>query len=223
MSTDPHENQPIATAGAALDEAEAAAIFLHGRGASARSILSLAGELSHSDIAYLAPQAAGYTWYPHSFLAPLSKNKPWLTSALRKVENVLGRILEHDIPPERVLILGFSQGGCLASEFVARHARRYGGLVALSGGLIGSGERPNADPPLDKTFDYAGDLEGTPVFFGCSDVDAHIPVERVHDSAEVFERLGGSVTKRIYEGMGHTINEDELAYAGEMLSELISR
>lgn len=222
MFQDPHHNQPVASTGASLNEAKAAAIFIHGRGASAKSILSFADEMAQPEITYLAPQAADYTWYPYSFLAPLTQNEPWLSSALKAVEAVMNQVVKGGIPPERTLLLGFSQGACLASEFAARHAQRYGGLVALSGGLIGNGERSNADPPADKRFDYDGHLESTPVFFGCSDVDPHIPVQRVHDSAEVLEQLGGNVTKRIYKGMGHTINEDEITHVRAMLNDLVS-
>ncbi len=198
---DPHRDQPVLRAGAALDAAAAVMIMLHGRGATAENILGLMDELDHSDYAYLAPQAAGNTWYPYTFLAPLVNNEPYLSSALAKVENVLAMVVAAGIPAGRILLLGFSQGACLASEFVARNARRYGGLVALSGGLIG----PDGTPR-----DYHGQLSGTPIFLGCSDIDPHIPKERVLESAEVFRVMGGDVTARLYPQMGHTINPDEL-------------
>lgn len=216
----PHQGQPVAAAGASLAEAQVAALLVHGRGASARSILGLAREIDRPGVAYLAPQAAGHTWYPQSFLAPLAQNEPGLSSGLRAVGDVLARIVEAGIPPERAVLIGFSQGACLASEYAARHPRRYGGVVALSGGLIGTGERPGSTPPDDKRFAYEGDLAGTPAFFGCSDVDPHIPLRRVEQSAAVFEELGADVTTRIYEGMGHTVNPDEIEFVRALLATL---
>ena len=198
----PHQGQPVRTAGTPLSGARGAMVMLHGRGATAESILSLASELDAPDFAYLAPQAGGNSWWPQSFLAPIASNEPGISSAMAAVEEVLRLTAAAGIPPERTLLLGFSQGACLATEFAARHARRYGGVAALSGGLIG----PDGTPR-----DYAGSLDGTPVFLGCSDVDPHIPAERVRQSAEVMQRLGGEVTMRLYPGMGHTINEDEIA------------
>jgi predicted esterase len=183
-------------------------VMLHGRGATAESILSLAVALDAPSFAYLAPQAAGNSWWPLSFLAPIASNEPGISSAMAAVEEVLRQTVAAGIPPERTLLVGFSQGACLATEFAARHARRYGGVAALSGGLIG----PDGTPR-----DYAGSLEGTPVFLGCSDVDAHIPAERVRHSAEVMRRLGGEVTIRLYPGMGHQISEDEIAAVRTML------
>lgn len=177
-------------------------VLLHGRGATAESILTLVPSLGRPTFAYLAPQAGGNSWWPQSFLAPIPANEPGISSAMRAVEDALGRVSEGGVTLERTVLLGFSQGACLAAEFAARHARRYGGVASLSGGLIG----PDGTPR-----DYAGSLEGTPVFLGCSDIDFHIPAERVRLSAEVLERLGGDVTMRLYPAMGHTINEDELA------------
>lgn len=168
----------------------------------------LASELAIPDLACLAPQAAGNSWWPQSFLAPIASNEPGISSAMQAVEDVLTRVSTGGIPPERTVLLGFSQGACLAAEFAARHARRYGGVVGLSGGLIG----PDGTPR-----DYAGSLQQTPVFLGCSDVDPHIPAGRVRLSAEVLQRLNGDVTMRLYPGMGHTINEDELAAVRNLL------
>jgi len=211
---DSHADAPVQEAGAPLARAKAAVVLLHGRGATAESILSLAEEFAQPDVAYLAPQAAsvgyGPAWYPHSFLAPLGANEPWLSSALAAVARAVAQAEVAGVPPERVVLMGFSQGACLASEYAARNARRWGGVVALSGGLIGSAEDRGVDPPMDKRFEYEGDFAGTPAFFGCSDRDAHIPVQRVHDSAAVFRRMGAAVDERIYEGMGHTVNEDEV-------------
>jgi predicted esterase len=207
----PHQGQPVLSAGKGLDQATAAMIMIHGRGATAQSILTLATEVPHPDMAYLAPQAAGNSWYPLSFLAPIVRNEPGLSSGLLALRGLFDRLSAVGIPPERVILLGFSQGACLALEFAARHARRYGGVIGLSGGLIGPESAPR---------DYAGALEGTPIFLGCSDVDFHVPKERVQHSAEVLERLGGLVTMRLYPNMGHTINQDELAFVREMLTRI---
>ena len=211
MSDDVHADQPIRTAGAPLDEADAAVLLFHGRGATAQSVLSFAEEFDHDGVAYLAPQAARNTWYPQSFMAPTEQNEPWLTSALDRVERAVADVEDAGVPAENTLLLGFSQGACLASESVARNARRYGGLAALSGGLIGPEGTPRA---------YEGSLDGPPVFVGCSARDPHIPLERVHETAEVLEDLGADVDERVYEGMGHTVNEDELDAVDELVGDL---
>jgi predicted esterase len=198
---DPHAGQPVVATGTPLGEARVAMVMVHGRGASAQSILTLAPALAMEDVAYLAPQAAGGTWYPYGFMSPIERNEPGIGSGLRTIARVLDAIEGAGIPAERTLVLGFSQGACLANEYVARHARRYGGLAVLSGGLIG----PDGTPR-----DYAGSLGGTPVFLGCSDVDGHIPAARVRESADVLRRLGGEVDMRLYPGMGHLVNEDEI-------------
>ncbi len=211
-SSDPHAGQPVLAVGAPLAEARAAMVLVHGRGASAADILTLTAEFDRPGFAYLAPQAAGHTWYPYSFLAPLASNEPWLTSALGRLEALLAQIAAAGLPPERVILLGFSQGACLSLEYAARNARRYGGVAALSGGLIG---------PDDAPRDYPGDLAGTPVFLGCSDVDFHIPKARVQHSTAVLRRLGGSVTERLYPGMGHTVNQDEIAHVRALMDALV--
>ena len=208
---DPHAGQPVRTAGEPLPRANAAMVLLHGRGASAEDILGVADALAVPGFAYLAPQASGYTWYPYSFLAPIAQNEPFLSSALALVERVMAQVEEAGIPTERTVIAGFSQGACLTLEFAARHARRYGGVIAFTGGIIG----PEGTPR-----NYPGSLDGTPVFIGGSDVDPHVPLERLKESGQVFERLGGVVDLRIYPGMGHTINADELAAARAILSAL---
>jgi predicted esterase len=187
-------------------------LMVHGRGARAEDILSLSEQLARPGFAYLAPQASGSTWYPNRFLAPLSENEPWLSSALQFLGDVLKQVVDGGIPPERVLVLGFSQGACLALEFAARNACRYGGLAGLSGALIG---------PDDASRDYPGSLQGTPVFLGCSDVDFHVPKERVHQTAAVLRRLGGQLTERLYPNMEHTVNQDEIAFVSEMMQKLI--
>ena len=206
-----HQGQPVLTAGKPLAEAQAAMICVHGRGASAADILSLAAELARPEFAYLAPQAAGNTWYPQRFLEPLESNEPWLSSALAAVGDVLASVGAAGIPPERTLLLGFSQGACLALEFAARNARRYGGVVGLSGGLIG----PDGTPR-----DYPGSLDGTPVFLGCSNHDMHVPKERVEESAHVLGRLGGQVRLRLYPDLGHEVNADEIAFVRGMMDEV---
>ncbi len=212
-AADPHRGQPILMAGEPLNSAQAAMIMVHGRGASAEDILLLVEDLDQAGFAYLAPQAAGHTWYPQSFLAPLANNEPNLSSALALIESVLAHITGAGIPPENTMILGFSQGACLALEFVARHARRYGGVAGLTGGLIGPDETPR---------DYAGSLAGTPILLGCSDVDMHIPKARVDLTAEVLRHLGGIVTERIYPNMAHIINQDEIAFVQTMMKALLS-
>lgn len=211
--TGPHQGQPVFAAGAPLDRAKAAMVMVHGRGASAQSILTLAEALDRPNFAYVAPQASGNTWYPNSFLAPIPSNEPGISSGMQAISDVLEQVAVTGIPAERTILLGFSQGACLALEYSARHARRYGGVAALSGGLIG----PDGTPR-----DYAGSLEGTPVFLGCSDVDFHIPKQRVDLSAQVLEQFGAAVTERIYPGMGHTVNEDEIAHVQAIMDRLLS-
>jgi phospholipase/carboxylesterase len=204
----PHQGQPLLTAGEALEKARAAMIMIHGRGASAEDILELAAELKQPGFVFLAPQASGHAWYPNSFLAPIASNEPELSSGLAVIAALLERLAGAGIPAERTMLLGFSQGACLTLEFAARNARRYGGVVGLSGGLIG----PDGTPR-----DYAGSLARTMVFLGCSDVDPHIPRERVEESAEVLRRLGGDVTARLYPRMGHMVNRDELRFVQGMM------
>lgn len=204
-----HQGLPVAAAGKPLSEAGGALILIHGRGASAESILDLAGFLPRPDLAWLAPQAADSTWYPYSFLSPLEKNEPYLSSALARVGEMVAMAEAAGLPPERIFLGGFSQGACLASEFVARNARRYGGLIVFSGGLIG----PEGTPR-----DYRGSLSGMPAFIGCSDVDPHIPAGRVRETAAVLERMGAAVDCRIYPRMGHTINQDEIDAAASLLA-----
>ncbi|TKX56368.1 phospholipase [Halorubrum sp. SS7] len=213
---DPHGDEPLVTAGASLDDAAAALVLVHGRGATARSVVDLGEQLAGDrEVAILAPAAAGNTWYPNSFLAPVADNEPGRSSGLRAVGAAVDRAVDAGIARDRVLVGGFSQGACLASEFVARNPTRYGGLAVFSGGLIG--ETVAVDDYL-----AAGDdpLAGTPAFVGCSDVDPHIPEERVHETTDVLEALGADVDERIYEGMGHGINDDEVAAVSELVASL---
>ena len=215
-SEDPHGDRTLGAAGAPVAEADTAVVLVHGRGATARSILGFGESIAGDSVALLAPQAAANTWYPNSFLAPVERNEPGRSSGLAAVGNAVRTATDAGIDAERVLVAGFSQGACLASEFVARTPREYGGLAALSGGLIGE---------TVAIGDYvAGDeadpLAGTPAFLGCSDVDPHIPEERVHVTDEVLSALGADVETRIYEGMGHGINEDETERVTALVSAL---
>lgn len=203
---DPHAGQPVETAGAPLADAEAVVVLTHGRGATAAGMLDIARQLDVAGVAYRALQASRRTWYPNSFMAPTESNEPHLSSALSFLDR---EVRDAGLARDRVVFVGFSQGACLASTYVARNPTRYGGLAALSGGLIG---------PEGTEFEFEGDLQGTPVFLGCSDVDPHIPVERVHETRDVIGALGGDGTERIYEGMGHTVNRDELDHVARVVT-----
>lgn len=209
----PHQGQPIRIAGEPISRARAAMLMLHGRGASAEDILSLANEFDQPGFTYLAPQAAENTWYPNRFLVPLEQNEPWLSSALAFVEEVLEEIINAGVPRQNIMLLGFSQGACLTLEFAARNAERYGAVIGLSGALIG----PEGTPR-----DYPGSLAGTPVFLGCSDVDFHVPKEHVQQTAEVLKGLGGDVTMRLYPNMGHMVNQDEIDFVRGMMQTLLA-
>jgi predicted esterase len=204
-----HRTEDAITAGAAAKAAKAAVILVHGRGATAESMLPLATAFGRDDILYLAPRATGNTWYPNAFLAPIEANEPWLSSALGVIAALVARLDGMGFSASRVGILGFSQGACLTSEFAARNARRYGMIAALTGGLIGPPGTPR---------DYEGSLDGTPVFLGCSDIDGHVPLARVHETRDVLAGLGGKVDERIYPGMGHTVNDDEVRAVRALLA-----
>jgi predicted esterase len=204
----PHQGQPVYSMGAPLEEAHTAMVMLHGRGATAHDILTLASQFEQEGVAYLAPQAQGYTWYPNRFLAPLASNQPYLDSALVLVGDVVKRVIEANIPAEKIILLGFSQGACLALEFAARNAQRYGAVIGLTGGLIGSD---------DEEHDYPGEFAGTPIFLGSSDVDPHIPLARVHLTERVLQGMGAHVRTEIYPNMGHLVSWDEIEIVQEML------
>jgi predicted esterase len=204
----PHDGQPVLTSGPPLAEGRAVAILLHGRHAGPENILDLAPRLNRPRVTYVAPAAAGGTWYPLSFMAPTAQNEPALSSALGLLDRVVADVLARGVARDRVVLMGFSQGACLAAEFAARHAARYGGLVLFSGGLIG---------PPGTVWPHGGSFGGTPVFLGCSDVDAYVPRTRVDESAAVFTRMGAEVVERIYPGMGHLVNDDEIAAAQAVL------
>ena len=208
---DPHRGQPIETAGAPPQVAETAVVMLHGRGSTAQRILTLIDEFLHHGVMYIAPQAAHNSWYPRSGYAPLEDNEPWFSSALDHVDSALDMAADAGVPLERTVLLGLSQGGCLASEFVARNPRRYGGLVTLSGSLLGT----------ETSDTYEGTIDGTPVLLGCSSKDPYVPAERVRDSAQMFEGLGGDVTSRLYDDLGHAINDDEIRTVNTFIEGLI--
>lgn len=198
----PHAGQPVVYGGAPLASADAAMIMVHGRNAGPKNILDLADRIDRPGFACVAPAAAGGAWYPFSFMAPREQNEPGLSSGLGVLESLVVELAQRGVPSHRIVLLGFSQGACLTSEFAARRPRRYGGVLALSGGLIG--------PPGTTWDDVTGSLDGTPVFLGCSDVDGHVPKERVIESEAVFRRLGARVTRKLYPGMGHLVSDDEI-------------
>lgn len=207
----PHQNQPIVTRGPSAEAADIALILVHGRGASAEGMLLFADEFKGDNIHYRALQASGHTWYPQSFLAPKEQNQPGINSGLQAIFDQIKYLNEAGISTDKIILLGFSQGACLASEFAARHPQQYGGVVAFSGGLIG----PEINPG-----NYDGNLEDTPVFLGCSDRDPHIPKERVDETEGVFQQLGAQVNKKIYTGMGHTVNQDEIGAVQKIIEGL---
>jgi len=208
---DKYAGQPIVAVGAPLGQAPATVIMVHGRNAGPANILDLVPRLGRPDLTYLAPTAAGRTWYPLSFMADISRNEPYLTSALQSLETAVAHAEAAGVARSRIVLLGFSQGACLTSEFAVRHASRFGGLIIFTGGLIG---------PPGTEWDHSGDFAGTPVFFGSGDPDAHVPVTRVLESAEVFTRMGADVKTSIYPGRGHWVGDEEVEIARAMLDRL---
>ena len=198
--------------GATLGEGHAAMILIHGRNAAPVNILSLVPAFGRPEFTYLAPAAADGTWYPYSFLADRERNEPGLSSGLGVIDRLVNDVVAHGVPKERVILLGFSQGACLAAEFAASHADRYGGVIVYSGGLIG---------PPGTSWPSTGNFANAPVFLGCSDADAHIPRTRVAESAQFFTRLGAAVTERIYPGMGHLVNDDEIVFARGVMDSVL--
>lgn len=198
----------IITAGKELTKDSKVLIMLHGRGASAEDILSLASYLDVNDFTLMAPQATNNTWYPYSFLAPPSQNEPWLSSALNVLKELLDELNAKGISSENIFFLGFSQGACLTLEFVTRNANKYGGIVAFTGGLIG-----------DKIYNqyYKGDFQNTPVFIGTSNPDPHVPVERVYATTNILKTMNADVAEKVYNNMGHTINQDEIDLANKIV------
>lgn len=207
----PHAGQPVTTLGAPLGAARVVVIAVHGRNAGPRNILDLAPAIGNDHVTFVAPAAAGGAWYPLSFLSPIAANEPGITSGIAVVHGLIDAAIAAGVSAERIVLLGFSQGACLAATAAQRRPARYGGLIVFSGGLIG---------PPGTVWSETGEFGGTPVFFGCSDVDGHIPAERVRESAALFERMGADVTMRLYPGMGHLVNEEEVAFARDLLATL---
>jgi predicted esterase len=205
-----HEDQPVFSAGTKLEDAFAAMILLHGRGAGAQDILSLSTYLDRPGLAFLAPQAEGYTWYPNRFIFPIEQNEPYLSAALRTIDRIVREVEAKGITTNKIFIAGFSQGACLASEYVIRNPKRYGGLIAFSGGYIG---------PLNVARTSSGDLQGMPAFLGCSDIDPHIPLQRVKETSVLLAAMGARVNEKIYPNMGHTVNEDEIQQAKDLMEQ----
>ena len=213
MNQDPHRDGAVLRYGAPLGQAGGAMILLHGRGGSAEDILSLAREIHQPELAYLAPQAALHSWYPYSFLAPIEQNQPWLSSALRRVESVLELVTQSGIATTQIVIAGFSQGACLATEFVASHPKRYGGLIAFTGGLIG---------PPGSDLKHEGSFDGMPAFLGSGDPDPHVPWHRVEESARVLGQMGAITTLRRYQGRSHTISKEELELGRRLIQQVFA-
>ena len=210
----PHAGNRVVVEGRRLGEAPIVAIMIHGRGAGPENILDLADAFDRRDVTYLAPAAADNTWYPYSFLTEITRNEPFLSSALSVVGGLVADIEAAGIPRDHIVVMGFSQGACLTSEFAIRNASRFGGFAAFSGGAIG---------PPGTAWDESGRFDGTPMFFGCSDVDPHIPEARVIETSEMCRRMGAAVTRAIYPGMGHLVNDDEIAHAQALLDSLAAR
>ena len=215
-----HDNQPVVYAGAVLDQSDAVMIMIHGRGAGPQGILGLATEFNRPRFACIAPSAALHTWYPFSFMSPREKNEPGLSSALSVIEGLVADLLKRGRKAHKIVLVGFSQGACLSTEFVIRHPQHYGGLLAYSGGLIGPPGTTWDDVPSLRSGQPL--LGGMPIFLGCSDIDPHIPKERVIESEAVFNRLGARVTRRLYPGMGHLVNEDEIAEGQKVLDQVLA-
>ena len=208
---EPHAGQRVVREGAPLAQARSAVIMIHGRGARPESILELVPHIGQPNTAYLAPAANGGTWYPKSFMAPIDDNEPGISSGIAVVHSLIDEVIAAGVPSDRLMLLGFSQGACLVCTAAQRRPDRYGGVIAFSGGLIG---------PPGTAWSEQGSFGSTPAFFGCSDQDAHVPEARVRDSASVYERMGAEVTTRIYPGMGHLVNDEELSFARDLLAEL---
>ncbi|SEG70334.1 phospholipase/carboxylesterase/glyoxalase family protein [Bryocella elongata] len=214
---DPHAGTPVLQAGAPLDKAKLAVVLLHGRGASAEDILGLGEAFSVPDVAFIAPQAAGHTWYPQSFLAPREANEPYLSSALAKIESIVASLAKKGFGPDRIVIAGFSQGACLSTEFVASHPAKYAGLIAFTGGLIGA-----PGTKLSGTGVSGSPLAGTPALLLSGDPDPHVPWTRVEESAAMLRQLGAEVTTKRYPGRPHTITQDEIWLGRDLLRQALA-
>ncbi len=210
---EPHVGQPIETTGRPLGEGRAVMIMIHGRQAAPVNILQLVDSLSQPEFTYIAPAAANNTWYPYSFMADKEQNEPGISSGVAVIDGVVSDVVNKGILKDHIVLLGFSQGACLTAEYAVEHAERFGGVILYSGSVIG---------PPGTTWAYGGSFDGTPIFMGCSDVDSHVPLERIEEGTAVFERMGAIVTKRIYPGMGHQINDDEIAFTQGLMRNLLA-
>lgn len=208
----PHEGLPVVAEGAPLGTSPIAVIMIHGRNAAPANILDLSRRWNRPAVTYLAPTAADRTWYPRSFMADIAANEPRLSSGIAVIASLIATVEAAGIPKRQIMLCGFSQGACLVSEFAIRHAARYGGLLIFSGGAIG---------PEGTTWNQQGSFDGTPVFLGCSDVDAHVPAARVRETAGIFASMGAQVITRIYPGMGHLVNDDEIAQAQSLIDSAV--
>lgn len=204
----PHEGQPVATKGTPLGESRRAVVMLHGRGRDTEDILDLADRIGDDTLSYLAPAAEGASWYPQSFLEPLERNEPRLSGALEVIDALVRELRRKGYTTQDIFLAGFSQGACLAAEYAARNAARYGGLLIFTGGLIG---------PPGTEWEYKGSFGGTPVFLGTSDVDEFVPEPRVRETARVLQKMEADVTLRVYTGMEHLVNDDEILAAKNVL------
>ena len=207
------------TAGSEIESASTVLIMLHGRGATAESILSLFSELNLNDAAAIAPQAENNSWYPLSFMAPVAGNQPWLDAALNRVESIINNLIKRNISPKKIVLMGFSQGACLASEYMLRYPRSYGALLALSGGVIGNG--PSVTDVITGSANTSSSLVNVPVFLGSSDPDSHVPFSRVEETAAIFKSMGAAVDLRRYPNGGHFVNDEQLAVCRLMLEKII--
>lgn len=213
-NTDPHDCIPTVETGRPLDEAEAAVILLHGRRRTALSMLSWSGALAHPGFAFLAPEAADRSWYPHGFMAPIEENEPARTSALAALDRLVARVAAAGLPPERLVFVGFSQGACLAAEFLATRPRRFGAAALIIGGVFG---------PEGRIRDYRGSLDGTPIFLGTSDPDSWVPPGRVRTTGRIFESMEAEVEVRVYPKEGHVINSDQVAKTRRLMDRVVTR
>ena len=204
----------IVHAGSAIEKAGAAIIMIHGRNAAPENILDLLPVLDRPQFAALAPAAPGGAWYPFSFMAEREKNEPGISDGLALIGSLVADLIANGFPTQKIMLLGFSQGACLTSEFAIRNPRRYGGVMVLSGGVIGA--------PGTTWDDVTGSLDSTPVFLGCSDIDSHIPASRVLESEQVFKKLSASVTRRLYPGMGHLVNKDEIEHVQVVMDQVLA-
>jgi predicted esterase len=207
----PHEGQPVAMQGKPLAESPGVVIMMHGRGRNTDDILELANRIGNNNFSYLAPAARDGTWYPYGFMEPIPKNEPYLSYALAVYDHLITELLAKGFSKRQIVLAGFSQGACLTAEYAIRHADRYGGILLFTGGLIG---------PVGTTWPYPGSFAGTPVFFGTSDVDSFVPLTRVQESAAIFQQRGALVTERVYPGMEHIVNDDEIAFAHMLLQQV---